>query len=416
MARKKKILTESQIKALPDQKTIEEKLRTARIGLMVKQPFFGSMATRLELVRADDMKTAATDGRNFFYNLEFITGLTLKETEFLFGHEVLHNAFEHHIRKEFPDSVDVANEDGTMSQKCRHHMLWNIACDYAVNEILISGGIGDRISDTLYEQKYAGKCAEEIYDDLLKNADKIDIESLADMLLDEHLGDLEKKSGKKLSESEKQKIRDEIRENLLSSAQTAGSLPLGVDRLVKGLTAPKISWKDELRMDIQSTINFDYSFYRPSRKGMQQGFVLPGMKKEEALDICIAIDTSGSIDDKTLKVFFSEIQGIMEQYDDYTIRIWSFDTDVHKEEVFRSDEGGDITTYVPAGGGGTSFEANWDYMKKNDIDPKVFIMFTDMYPNAGWGDESYCDHVIFVGYNSNGRVAPFGKTITIDKA
>jgi hypothetical protein len=414
MARKKKTLTEAQIKALPDQKSIEEKLITARIGLMVKQPFFGSMSTRLTLVREDEMKTAATDGRNFYYNLEFIAGLTLKETEFLFGHEVLHNAFEHHLRKEFPDGVDVANEDGTMSQKCRHHLLWNIACDYAVNDILIKNNIGDRVADTLYDQKYSNKCAEEIYDDLLKNAKSLDIDALTDMLLDEHLSDLEKK-GKKLSEEEKQKIREEIRENLLSSAQTAGNLPSGVDRLVSGLTAPQISWKDELRMDIQSTINFDYSFYRPSRKGMQQGFVLPGMKKDEALDICIAIDTSGSIDEHTLKVFFSEIQGIMEQYDDYTIRIWSFDTEVHKEETFRSDEGGDITTYIPAGGGGTSFEANWEYMKKNDIEPKVFIMFTDMCPNAGWGDPTYCDNVIFVGYKSGGRVAPFGKTITIDK-
>lgn len=413
MARKKKQLTESQIKALPDQKTIEEKLITARISLMVKQPFFGSMATRLSLIRNDEMKTAATDGRNFFYNLEFIAGLTLKETEFLFGHEVLHNAFEHHIRKDFPDGVDVANEDGTISQKCRHHTLWNIACDYAVNEILVDGKIGDRIVDTLYDPKYNGKCAEEIYDDLLKNANKIDVNALADMLLDEHLSDLEKK-GKKLSENEKQKIREEIRENLLSSAQNAGSLPAGVDRMVKGLTAPKISWKQELRMDVQSTINYDYSFYKPNRKGMQHGYVLPGMKKDESLDVCIAIDTSGSIDQHTLNVFFSEIQGIMEQYNDYTIRVWSFDTEVHKEEIFRSDEGVDITTYVPAGGGGTMFEANWEYMKQNDIMPKVFIMFTDMYPNCGWGDDSYCENVIFVGYNSGGRVAPFGKTITID--
>jgi len=133
------------------------------------------------------------------------------------------------------------------------------------------------------------------------------------------------------------------------------------------------------------------------------------------LDICIAIDTSGSIDQPTLDVFFSEIQGIMEQYDDYNIRIWSFDTEVHKEEEYRSDEGGDISTYKPAGGGGTLFEANWDYMKQHDINPKVLLIFTDMCPNAGWGDESYCDNVIFVGYKSQGRIAPYGKTITIDK-
>jgi predicted metal-dependent peptidase len=399
-------------RVLPDQKLIEEKLTTARIALLIKQPFFGSMATRLTLVRDDNFKTAATDGRHFYYNLEFIADLSVRETEFLFGHEVLHNVFEHHIRAEFPDGQDVANEDGTVSRKCRYHLLWNIACDYAVNEILVDSRIGDRIEHTLYDEKYKGKCAEEIYDELKKNMKTIDLEGLADMLLDEHLEDLEKQ-GKKLSEAEKQKIRNEIRESLLNSAQTAGSVPMGVDRMIKSLTAPTLSWKELLRMDIQSTIKHDYTFYTPSKKGMQYGVVLPGMKRDEALDVCIAIDTSGSIDNHTLSVFLSEITGIMDQYDDYQIRIWSFDAEVHNEQIFRSDEGTDITTYQPAGGGGTLFEANWDYMKKNDINPKVFIMFTDMCPGGGWGDPAYCDHVIFVGYQSNGKQAPFGTTITM---
>jgi hypothetical protein len=399
-------------RVLPDQKLIEEKLTTARIALLIKQPFFGSMATRLTLVRNDQMETAATDGRNFFYNLEFIADLSVRETEFLFGHEVLHNVFEHHIRKEYPDSVDLAKEDGTISKKCRHHLLWNIACDYAVNEILVDSKIGDRIEDTLYEEKYKGKCAEEIYEDLKQNSKSLDINALADMLLDEHFSDLEGQ-GKGLSEEEKQSIRNEIRESLLSSAQTAGSVPMGVDRLIKTLTAPTLSWRELLRMDIQSIIKHDYTFYNPSKKGMQYGVVLPGMKRDEALDVCIAIDTSGSIDEKTLNVFFSEIMGIMEQYDDYQIRVWSFDAEVHNEQIFRSDEGTDITSYKPVGGGGTLFEVNWEYMKKNDIMPKVFIMFTDMYPNSGWGDPDYCDHVIFVGYRSNDRKAPFGTTITM---
>jgi predicted metal-dependent peptidase len=412
MARKKKTLTETEKKALPSQQVIEEKLITARIALLLRQPFFGNMATRLTIVRDDKMETAATDGRNFFYNLEFIAGLSIKETEFLFGHEVLHNAFEHHIRKEFPDSVDQVNEDGTLSKKCRYHTLWNIACDYAVNEILVDSGIGEKIGEALYDEKYKGMCAEEIYDLLMQNIDKIDIDALADRLLDQHLSDIEK-DGKKLTESEKQEIRNEIRENLLSSAQHSGDLPKGVDRLVKSITEPKLSWREELKMDMQSTIKYDYTFYTPNRKGMQSGIVLPGMKRDEALDICVAIDTSGSIDAETLNVFFGEIQGIMNQYDDYNIKVWSFDTDVHKVEDFRSDEGNDITSYVPAGGGGTLFECNYTFMKDNDITPKIFIMFTDMYPNGGWGDESYCEHVIFVGYKSNGKVAPYGKTITI---
>ena len=399
---------------IPTEKYIEEKLITARISLLFRQPFFGSMVTRLELIRDDSIDTAATDGRNFIYNLEFIAGLTSKELEFLFGHEVLHNVFEHHIRKNFPDEVNVFNKDGKMTNTCRHHLAWNIACDYAVNEILIESKIGEKIKGTLYDEKYRGKCAEEIYDMLMSNAENIDFEELSKMLLDKHLSDLERE-GKTLSEGDKQKIREEIRENLLSSVQVAaGNIPMGVQRLVNNLVEPKLSWKELLRMDMQSTINYDYTFYKPNKKGMQNGVILPGMKKDEALDICIAIDTSASINEEILRIFLSEIQGIMSQYTDYQIRVWSFDVTVHNEQIFRSDEGMDICDYIPEGGGGTLFESNFDYMQENSITPKVLVFFTDMYPNAGWGDPNYCDHVIFVGYKSNNIIAPYGTTITID--
>ena len=393
---KRKVLTDE--KNLPSQQLIEEKLKTARIGLLCKEPFFGSMATSLKLIRDDErVDTAATDGRSFYYNLAFISSLTLKQTEFLFGHEVLHNVFEHHIRKE-----------------TRKHMLWNIACDYAVNEILITSHIGDRIDNLLYDEKYKGMCAEEIFEDLFKNASKLDIDALCDKLLDEHLEDLEA-GGNALSESDKQEIRNQIKESLLNAAQaSSGNLPAGVDRYFKNLTEPKMNWKELLRQDIQSIIKTDYSFYRPAKKGRSEGFVLPGMIKENALDICIAIDTSGSIRDEDVEVFFSEIQGIMNQYTDYTIRIWCFDTDVHNDKTFRSDEGESITEYKVKGGGGTLFECNFDYMVSNDITPKIFIMFTDMYPNSGWGDPTYCENVIFVGYKSGNKIAPYGTTITMD--
>jgi predicted metal-dependent peptidase len=395
-AHKRKVKIEE--KNLPSQHLVEEKLKTARINLLCKEPFFGSMATSLQLVRDDEMvDTAATDGRHFYYNLAFISSLTVKQTEFLFGHEVLHNVFEHHIRKER-----------------RKHLLWNIACDYAVNDILLTSRIGDNIDNLLYDEMYKGKCAEEIYEDLIKNASNLDIDSLCDKLLDEHLEDLEA-NGKNLSEEEKQEIRNQIKESLMNAAQaSSGELPAGVDRYFKNLTEPKMNWKELLRQDIQSSIKTDYSFYRPSKKGRSEGFVLPGMIKENALDICIAIDTSGSIRDEDVTIFFSEIKGIMSQYTDYAIRIWCFDTEVHNEKVFRSDEGEDITDYKVKGGGGTLFECNFEYMKLNDISPKIFIMFTDMCPCSGWGDAHYCDNVIFVGYKSGGRVAPFGTTITMD--
>ena len=113
---------------MPSDQLIIDKLVTARIALLLKHPFFGNLATRLKLVNADDWcPTAGTDGRHFYYNTKFIDSLTPKEAEFLFGHEVLHNVFEHML-------VRIGN---------RNPMLWNIAADYAVNQILMEQKIGD---------------------------------------------------------------------------------------------------------------------------------------------------------------------------------------------------------------------------------------------------------------------------------
>ena len=80
-------LTENTDPALD--RSVREKLVTARIGLLLRAPFFGNLATRLELVNADSwLSTAATDGRKFYYNTEFVNKLKPKEVEFLFGHEV----------------------------------------------------------------------------------------------------------------------------------------------------------------------------------------------------------------------------------------------------------------------------------------------------------------------------------------
>ena len=75
---------------------IVEKLITARVGLLLKAPFFGNMATRMKIIDASDWcPTAATNGRNFYYNKDFVNKLSVKKLEFLFGHEILHLSLIH---------------------------------------------------------------------------------------------------------------------------------------------------------------------------------------------------------------------------------------------------------------------------------------------------------------------------------
>lgn len=398
---------------------IIEKLTTARVGLLLKQPFFGNMATRMKLIDASDWcQTAATDGRNFFYNKDFVDGLETKELEFLFGHEIGHCVFDHFGRR-----------------GDRNPQLSNIAQDYAINQILVDEKVGKTITKVkiCYDPQYRGMAWEEIYDKIMENAEEISMEDLLNQLgdlLDEHLddgsgspqdgqnGEGGKEEGKSkkpvISKEEAKKIRDEIKEAMIQAAQAAGAgrVPGQIQRLIKDLTEPKMDWREVLQMNIQSIVRNDYSFQRVNRKSQHSGAILPGLNNDETIDVAVAIDMSGSIGDADAKVFLSEVKGIMDQYADYKINLWCFDTEIYNPVEITQDNDQDFLEYQPMGGGGTDFMANWNFMKENDIVPKKFIMFTDGYPWDSWGDEDYCDTLFIV---KGGRSeSPFGQTVFYD--
>jgi predicted metal-dependent peptidase len=389
-----------------------EKLITARVGLLLRQPFFGNLATRLQLIDASEWcPTAATDGRNFYYNIDFVKKLSAKQCEFLFGHETLHNVFDHLTRR-----LD------------RDPRFFNYACDFAVNQILVDERIGEKIDQVqiCLDSKYRGKSAEEIYDDLMKNVKFVDADEFLKQLgelLDDHMdwdeegdprdgegGDKDSNGAPKYSKEELKKIRDELKEAMVAAAQAAGAgrVPVGVQRLLKDLTEPKMDWRQLLRMNIQSILRSNYSFMRPSRKGWHTGAVLPGMLNDETIDICIGIDMSGSIGDAQAKDFLSEVKGIMDEYVDYNIQLWCFDTEVYNYAKFSADNGQDLDSYEIKGGGGTDFDCNYNFMKEQGIEPKKFVMFTDGYPCGSWGDEDYCD-TLFIIHGSEEIKSPFGQ-------
>lgn len=386
-----------------EKKKIVEKLVTARIGLLLRHPFFGNLATRLTLVDATDwLSTLATDGRKFYYNNDFVNQMTPKECEFGFAHEVLHNVFDHMARREHRDPN-----------------LANIAADYAVNQILKDERIGEFPSfiKVFQDNKYRGWSFEQIYDDVDANSIKIDINSLGE-LLDEHLdgeGDGDGEDGSKgrprLTAEEKKAIRDEIKEAMVAAAQAAGAgrVPAGIRRLISDFTEPKMDWRQLLRMNIQSIFKSNFSFSRPNRKSQHCGAILPGMMNDETIDISIGIDMSGSISNAQANDFLSEVKGIMDEYKDFKLDIWCFDTEVYNYAKFTGDNSNDIQDYKVQGGGGTDFTVNFAFMKNENIVPKKFIMFTDGYPADSWGDEDYCD-TLFIIHGNDSIVAPFGQT------
>jgi predicted metal-dependent peptidase len=386
-----------------------ERLVTARIGLLLRHSFFGNLATRMQLVNADEWcSTAATDGLKFYYNSRFIMMLKPKEVEFLVGHEVLHVVYDHIGRR------------GT-----RDPQLWNIADDYAVNADLKRHKVGEFIKTVpcLYEAKYDGKSAEEIYDDLYDKAEKINVEDLIDQMIDDHMeGDSQGEndgeevdgSGKgkkrpKMSPEERERIRQEVKQAIINAAQgaEAGSIPKGVERMIKQHTNPVMPWRELIQTNLTSAIRTDFSFMRPNRRGWHMDAIMPGMTPGEEIDVVVSLDMSGSITDKQGQAFLGEIAGMMDAFDGYKVHVFCFDTETYNPQDFTSENMDTIDSYEPTGGGGTDFDCIFSYLKENAIVPKRLIVFTDGYPCGSWGDPDYCD-TTWIIHGDKDPNPPFG--------
>lgn len=381
-----------------DKDKILEQLTRARISLLLQQPFWGTLATRLILKDATDdgwCPTAATDGRFFYYNRDFIKKLTKAETIFLVAHEVEHCVYDHMSRR------------GSRNKKA-----WNAAADYVINWELHEHNVG-KIPDpktsgieACFDSKYKGMFAEEVYELLMKDPNARFPE------FDVHLEPGDGK-GEPMTEEERRVLGDEIRHAVMQAAKAAGAgnTPAGVKRMLKDLVEPQMDWREILNMKIQSMIKNDFTWQRCSRKTQAYGIYLPGTKEDVRVEACVAIDNSGSMSDGMLRDLLSETKGIMQQFSDFKLRVWCFDTAVYNEQVFTPENIDDIDTYELRGGGGTDFMCNWEYMKRNDIMPERFIMMTDGYPCGSWGDENWCDTLFLIHGDTQRRlVAPFGMT------
>ena len=310
----------------------------------------------------------------------------------------------------------------------RDPQIWNIADDYAVNADLKRHKVGDFITSVpcLYETKYDGMGAEHIYDDLMQNTKQLNIDDLLDQLLDDHMdsdgdgdGDEEGQDGKskrrpgQMSEEERAKLKQEMKENIINAAKAAKeaghSLPGEVERMVNSITEPKMPWRELIQTNLVSTIRTDYSFMRPSRRSWHMDSVMPGRAPGEEVDIVVALDTSGSISNDDIKVFLGEIQGIMDSFSGYKIHVFCFDTGTHNPAEYTSENLEDISQYIPGGGGGTDFTCIFTYLKEQAIVPNRLVVFTDMCPFGSWGDPDYCDTTwIGVGSYAKSITPPWG--------
>lgn len=445
------------------QKECQDRLILARTSLMLTFPFFGVLASRLRPVPNNTWcRTMAVDGKHLFYNVEFVMGIQdpSKRAEYeaaireaipdvtdeqmkemtdgltdenlvaVICHEILHCAYDHFLRRGMRDP-----------------QRYNRAADYAINQILVRDKIGKIQKGWLFDAKFDGMTAEEIYlileeEDNKNGQNKKQQQGQGgqggqggegDGKFRGTMGDNSQGRGGTIdqhdvpqdatpdgsTEEQRKQYMDDFKTAMMNAAR-AGGTPAEIARMINSFKAPKIDWRSKLQRTLRSWLKSDATYQAPSRRSWSAGFgntgsfygspIFPGMKPDEDIDIAIALDASGSISEEMLRDFISEVIGITKQFKQFKIRIMTFDTNVYTVKDYKTGEEKKILEYPIYGGGGTDFEAVWTHMKQDDYKPKQLIMFTDGEPWQSWGDPNYCK-TLFVIHSNPNKIAPFGETV-----
>ena len=366
---------------------IETKLSAARTRLILDRPFLGALVLRLPIkaVKPERCKSIGTDVRALYYNPEYIKNLTLDQTQFVLAHEALHCALSHFARRE---------------HRVKHR--WDIACDMAINPLLIKDGLKPP-PGVLLKSGFEDMMAEEIYP-------YID-DDMEEETHDDHFYDQENKSGgasggqpldqdqdseqgggsgqgqadsdqsgdvpRPLSETEQEQLEVQWRQRLAGAAQQAmqaGKLGATMARLVEHLLQPQLPWRMLLARYMTAAARDDYSYQRPSRR--EGNAILPTLKSTQ-VDVVVVLDTSGSINDTEMREFISEIDAIKGQMRArLTLHACDARLCEHGPWVYEPWEEFSMPDNL-YGRGGTRFVPAFEWLEQTGHQPDLLVYFTD---------------------------------------
>ncbi len=149
-------------------------------------------------------------------------------------------------------------------------------------------------------------------------------------------------------------------------SKQAGKAPAGLVRTLEGAAEATVDWRELLRRLWSDTIPADSSWMRPNRRHIWNGLYLPGVVREGVGEIAIAVDCSGSVNGRLLRLFEVEVCSILEGQRPQCVHVLYFDTEVHKVETYQA---GEQVHLNPVGGGGTDFGPCFDWLAEHSIQP-----------------------------------------------
>lgn len=389
--------------------TAEQRLNKAVVAIMGHPRYIALSGILMVGERAirDDVPTACTNGRDEWYGREFVEEINDKQLRFVTLHECAHKMYKHLTTWRH------------LYDKCP--MTANRACDYVINLQILDDnddGFVEGIEGMCYDEKYRGWDSQRVFDDLYKQQQQ-DGDSGGNesgdggggQPFDEH----DWEGAQEMSDEEKQVLAKDIDDAIRQGAITAGKMGTGGERMVADLLEPQVNWREVLREFITDTCSgSDYATYnRPNRRLLHTGVYFPSGITEQVDELVLAIDTSGSIGQRELSAFLTEIKSICDTVHPKSVRIIYWDTEVCAEEVYSVHELDTLTQSTkPAGGGGTDVRCVTSYMATNGITPQATIILTDGYLFGDWG--SWDCPTLWCILDNKGATANCGKTIHIN--
>ena len=371
--------------------TADQRLPKALVALMQADRYTALASVLMVGERVIDntmTTTAATDGRDEWYNSDFVDTLTDAKLRGLIIHECKHKMYRHLITWAW-----VAEKYG--------HQITNMAMDYVINLEIVDenpDGFCELPDGGLIDEKYRGmttaQIAKALHQDQQQQQQPEDGEGGAGG----GTGTPDNKSGgmddhdwdgaKDMTADEQSQLAKEIDEAVRQGALAASKMGKGGNTDFGDLLKPQVDWREALREFVSTTCTGnDYATYnRPNKKYMAHEIYMPTGISETVDELTIAIDTSGSIDARVLTKFMSEVKSVCDVVKPSVVRILYWGSSVVADEKYEAHDIPNIlNTTKPVGGGGTDVSTVPEYMRVTGIKSQATVVLTDGYVWGDWG-------------------------------
>lgn len=339
----------------------QDRLSAARIRMLERMPFYGLIAMRLTLQADTATPDVWVDGKTLGFNPDWASSASFDTIISAIAHSAHHLALLHHLRRCGRDDAQ-----------------WQVACDVPVNAALESGGfvlpesVWVRTGDEL-------KSAEECYAAMPKRENPEGEEGGSPGKGE--VRDQPGKNGGAMDASELAEAASDAMKDIAAAAQQAKAsgfgLPADIARQLQALLYPQEDWRELLREYMHSVAKSDYSWSRPNRRFIGSGLYLPSLQSESEMGtMVIAVDTSGSIDERKLSLFGGAMNELLEELNPERVVVLYCDTTINRVNEYARD---DYPIEIHAAGYGcTDLRPPFDYVSEHGLEPDVFLYFTDL--------------------------------------